>query len=304
MAAEAFVLILSMFALGYVFARRKVLPENAPDVLNKVVLYLCFPAAILLYLPRLRLDWGVLWLAVTPWLLGLVGCGLLWLADRRLHFRRDAWAALLLCVTLGNTGFIGYPMVKALLGENALSYAVVYDQFGNGLILSTFGMYVCARYSGGASPSISGIVRRVLCFPPTVALILALTIMPETPPDWLGHGLKSLADALLPLVMLAVGMSLRFHLPGEEMRSLAVGLAIKLLILPALVFIGSFIAGMRGDMLGANVLEAAMPPMITAGVLAIAHNLAPRLAAALVGYGILASMLTVPLWAGLLRLVA
>ena len=41
-----------------------------------------------------------------------------------------------------------------------------------------------------------------------------------------------------------------------------------------------------------------MPTMITAGALAIAHNLAPRLAAALVGYGILLSLLTLPacLW--------
>ncbi|MDR2092535.1 MAG: AEC family transporter [Azoarcus sp.] len=301
MAIEAFILILSMFAVGYAFARRKVLPENAADVLNRVVLYLCFPAAILLYLPRLHFDWGVVGLAATPWLLGLAGWGILWLAARRFHFREDVYAALLLCTLLGNTGFIGYPMIRALRGEEALAYAVVYDQFGNGLILSTFGMYICARYGGGASLSLSGIARRVLLFPPTVALVLALTVMPENPPDWLAHGLKSLADALLPLVMLAVGLSLRFRLPSEEIRPLALGLTLKLVVLPALVFGGSLFAGMRGDMLAANVLEAAMPSMITAGVLAIAHNLAPRLAAALVGYGILGSMLTVPLWAGLLR---
>ncbi|MDR1227484.1 MAG: AEC family transporter [Azoarcus sp.] len=302
MAIEAFILILSMFAVGYAFARRKVLPDNAADVLNRVVLYLCFPAAILLYLPRLHFDWGVVGLAATPWLLGLAAWGALWLAARRFHFRNEVYAALLLCTLLGNTGFVGYPMIRALRGEETLAYAVVYDQFGNGLILSTFGMYICARYSGGASPSLSAIARRVLLFPPTVALILALTIMPENPPGWLGHGLKSLADALLPLVMLAVGLSLRFRMPSEEIRPLAVGLALKLVILPALVLGGSLLAGLRGDMLAANVLETAMPPMITAGVLAIAHNFAPRLAAALVGYGLLVSMLTVPAWAWILRI--
>jgi len=45
------------------------------------------------------------------------------------------------------------------------------------------------------------------------------------------------------------------------------------------------------------VLEAAMPSMVTAGALAIAHGLAPRLAAAMVGYGLLLSLLTLPLWA-------
>jgi predicted permease len=54
-------------------------------------------------------------------------------------------------------------------------------------------------------------------------------------------------------------------------------------------------------MLRVNVLETAMPPMITAAALAIAHCLAPRLAAALAGYGILFSLVTLPLWAWALR---
>lgn len=55
--------------------------------------------------------------------------------------------------------------------------------------------------------------------------------------------------------------------------------------------------GLHGDMARTVVLESAMPSMITAGALAIAHNLAPRLAAAMVGYGLLLSLLTLPLWA-------
>jgi predicted permease len=43
-----------------------------------------------------------------------------------------------------------------------------------------------------------------------------------------------------------------------------------------------------------------MPPMITAAALAISHRLAPGLASALVGYGILISLATLPAWAWLL----
>jgi predicted permease len=43
-----------------------------------------------------------------------------------------------------------------------------------------------------------------------------------------------------------------------------------------------------------------MPTMITAMALAAAANLAPRLAAALVGYGIVLSTLTIPAWAWVL----
>jgi len=44
--------------------------------------------------------------------------------------------------------------------------------------------------------------------------------------------------------------------------------------------------------------------MITAAALAISHRLAPRLAAALVGYGILLSLATLPGWAWLLGRLA
>ena len=47
-----------------------------------------------------------------------------------------------------------------------------------------------------------------------------------------------------------------------------------------------------------------MPTMITAAALAIAAGLAPRLAAAMIGYGILLSLATLPAWAWLLARLA
>jgi predicted permease len=148
MAFDAFALILTMLALGMLFARLKALPANAAEALNLVVLYVCLPAAVLIYVPRLHVDASLLGVIVTPWLLAVVTVGLVTLATRTFGFRRDEHAVLLLCVALGNTSFIGYPMVRALLGEDALPYAVVYDQFGTFVLLSTFGLYVLAKYGG------------------------------------------------------------------------------------------------------------------------------------------------------------
>ena len=301
MAFDAFALILTMLALGMLFARLKVLPANAAEVLNLVVLYVCLPAAVLIYVPRLQVDASLLGVIVTPWLLAVVTVALVTLATRTFGFRRDEHAVLLLCVALGNTSFIGYPMVRALLGEDALPYAVVYDQFGTFVLLSTFGLYVLAKYSGDAPPTGKQILLRILKFPPVWALLLGLTVMPEQPPAWIAAGLQKLADALLPLVMLAVGLSIQLKMPRDEVKPLAVGLMLKLVILPALALPLALLFGLHGDMLQVSVLESAMPTMITAGALAIAHNLAPRLAAALVGYGILLSLLTLPGWLWLLE---
>ncbi len=301
MAFDAFALILTMLGLGMLFARLRALPDNSAEVLNRVVLYVCLPAAVLTYVPRLRLDMGLLGLMATPWLLMLASVALVSLATRLFGFARDVHAVLLICVALANSSFIGYPMVRALLGDGALPYAVVYDQFGTFVLLSTFGLSVNARYSGDRPPTARQVLARIARFPPLWALVFALVLMPADPPHWIGTALGQLADAMLPLVMLAVGLSIRLRLSRAELTPLGIGLLLKLLVMPALALPLAWLFGLHGTLLKVNVLESAMPTMITAAALAISHRLAPRLAAAMVGYGILLSLVTLPAWVAVLQ---
>lgn len=301
MAFDAFALILAMLALGLGFQRLRLFPGNAAEVLNKVVLYVCLPASVLIYAPRLELGADVLAIAAVPWALLCLTVVLVNGATRVLKLRPDEHAVLLLTVALGNTSFLGYPLVRALIGEHALPYAVIYDQFGAFLILSTFGLYVLARYGGDAKPTPAMIGRRIVTFPPFLALVFGLTLMPEAPPAWIAGGLQRLADALLPLVVLAIGLSLKLALPRDELKPLAAGLALKLAVMPLVAFLLAPLIGLQGAQHQTVVLESAMPPMITAAALAISHRLAPGLAAAMVGYGILLSLATLPAWTWLLQ---
>jgi predicted permease len=301
MAFDAFALMLAMLALGMAFARLRVLPGNAAETLNRVVLYVCLPAAILIHVPRLRFDLSLLGLVLVPWALAAATWLALRLLAPRLQLRRDEHAVLLLCTMLGNTSFIGYPMVQALLGAQALPYAVVYDQFGTFVMLSTLGLVVLARYGGEHPPTRREIALRIARFPPMWALAFGLTLMPEQPPAWIASALERLAGVLLLLVMLAVGLTIQLRLPRDEIAPLATGLLLKLALLPALSLALALGVGLHGDVLQVAVLESAMPPMITAAALAISHGLAPRLAAALVGYGIVLSLATLPAWTFLLQ---
>ena len=304
MALDSFTLILAMMALGWLFARLALLPANSGEVLNLVVLYVCLPAAVLRFAPRLTLDPALLGLVLVPWAVLAASVLLVQLAARLFRFSAAERAVLLLLVPLGNTSFLGFPLVEALLGEDALPYAVAYDQFGSFLVLSSFGLWVLARYGGDAPPTARAIAWRVLRFPPFIALLLALTVMPAEPPAVIAGLLARLADALLPLVTLAIGFTLRLALPRRELLPLATGLGYKLVLMPALVWLALPLLGLHGDMGRAAVLETAMPPMITAAALAASHRLAPALASAMVGYGILLSLATLPLWAWLLGATA
>jgi malate permease and related proteins len=110
---------------------------------------------------------------------------------------------------------------------------------------------------------------------------------------------SQLGATVTPLAMLAVG--LRLHLgPGDWRPGLLAGaLAVRLLVAPAAVFGLATALGASGVAWSTSVLESAMPPMVTASVLASQAGLDGRLGARLVGVGVLVSMATLPAWAWL-----
>jgi predicted permease len=74
----------------------------------------------------------------------------------------------------------------------------------------------------------------------------------------------------------------------------------KLVLMPALALLLCGPLGLEGDLRAVALYETAMPPMITAAALLSLAGLAPELAAALVGFGIVLSMVTLPAWHALL----
>src|SRR5688500_11779547 len=114
MAISAFALILAMLAVGLLCRRLRAFPDSAPEVLNKVVLYVCLPASILLYAPKLRFGVDVLALAAVPWLLLLATVAAVAALARVLTLRDDERAVLLLCVSEGNVSYRGIPLSLSL----------------------------------------------------------------------------------------------------------------------------------------------------------------------------------------------
>jgi malate permease and related proteins len=301
MAVDSFLLILLLLALGKMAARLRMLPDNAAETLNQFALMICLPAAVLRFAPQLQFDASLVGLVAIPWLLLAASALAVYGIAHLMKLGRGERAVLLLCVPLGNTSFLGYPLIEAFLGREGLPYAVIYDQFGSFVILSTWALWVLARYGGDHPPAARDMLLRMVRFPPFIAMLFALTVMPAEPPPVVATLLVRLSDALLPIVALAIGLQLRFRVPRRERAPLAVGLGLKMLLLPALAWPMALAFGLQPIAVQAAVLESAMAPMITAAALAISHRLAPGLAAALVGFGTPLSLLTLPLWLWLLR---
>lgn len=293
---SVFALLFVLGGTGRLLAWRRLVPEGAATTVNSLALYVCLPASVLLQAPKLVLDRSLLGLVAVPWLLLALSTGLVLLLARALRFDRATLACALLLAPLGNTSFLGYSLVPALAGDGASKYAVVYDQFGSFLVLSSFGLTVIATLGGTERPTALALAKRVATFPPFVALVLALTVVPAQLPAPVEASLAMVAGALLPLVSLALGMQLELTLPRHRLLPLGVTVALKLVLLPAASLALCTWLGLRGEIRAAAVLESAMPTMITAGALLGMAGIAPELAAAIVGYSTLLSAITLPLW--------
>jgi malate permease and related proteins len=237
-------------------------------------------------------------LVVIPWLMAGLAFVTSQLLRRALGLDARHTTALFLATALGNTSFLGFPLCGALLGESSIPLAAVYDQLGSFLLLSIVAPVALAKVSGGERASKLELLRRVLLFPPFLALLLAVLPLPR--PAALEPVLAAAAAPLVPLAMFAVGLKLRFS-PPRPARVFALGLGLKLLVFPSVAWVVARALGASGLLLQVAVLETAMPTMITAGALLMAYDVASDLAAAFVSWGLILSLLSVPGWSQLVH---
>lgn len=271
------------------------LPEATPAVLNAFVIHMALPATVLLYVPNMQFERSMIFAAAMAWVVFIVCAALALLASKLLHWDRATTGCVILVAGLGNTSFLGLPMVDAFYGSEGASIALICDQAGSFLVLSTLGLLTAAKYSGKAATA-GVIVRRIVLFPPFIALVVALLLRPLAPfGDVATNVLAKLSATLPPLALFSVGAQLRLGALGEDRTPLLLGLGYKLALAPLLIFGAALASGATGLVGRVTVLEAAMPPMITAGIIATEYGLRPRLANLLVGIGIVASFATVPL---------
>ena len=302
---NAMLLILAYLAIGLVLKRTNALPVNSGQVLNQYVINVAVPAMILLHLPHLEMGREVLLPAVMPWVLFPISIGFVLLSSKLLGWDRELTGALLIVVPLGNTSFLGFPMVEAFFGSAGLPYAVIYDQVGSFIALAFFATLFAAVYGNRNNqqerPTVVSIVKKLLTFPPVLALVIALLFGMQSYPGVLDTLITSLAATLVPVVMIAVGFQLHFRILRADVVPFSIAMVIKLLLLPLLALGIMLSFGWQGLAAQVTVLEAAMPFMITGGAVAISAGLKPRLVASLIGYGVIAGLITVPIWALILH---
>lgn len=296
--------------LGFLLKRYRVFSTHSAATLNAFIIWIAFPALVVIQVPKIldqfKFSPDIFWPITAAWIAFIASALAIWVMGRFFNWNRKLCGALTLTAGLGNTSFVGFPVIEVLYGSEGIKYALIVDQIGSFFVLSTIGIFLAGFYSGNKIRVIT-VLKRVSRFPPfTVAVAAAILSILFSNSSFLeaAHpALERLSLTLVPLALVSVGCQLNFALADLEIYSGALlsGLLLKLVILPAAIL--GLIVLFGGLDLSAtiSVIEIAMGPMVTGAIIANEFNLEPKLANLMVGIGTPVSLVTVWCWSRVLH---
>ncbi|MEA5450772.1 AEC family transporter [Leptolyngbya sp. CCNP1308] len=281
--------------------------QQVPLRLGRFLFWLGIPLSIVGFMRRADLS-GNLYLApVVAWaaiLLGLL-CSRLWIRADQEPWARPTQGSFSLAAMLGNTGYIGYPVVLLLpqLGVSVFGWALFYDALGT--LLGSYGLgAILAAEMGGQdrNPSLpwqrqwSTRLRAVVQNPIILAFGLGLGLKAIALPAWLDLGLYQFAWAIVVLSLVLMGLRIQQLSSWQHLNRAAIAVVIKMLVLPLAVGLGLTALGVDGPPRLVMILQAGMPCAFSNLVLAEAYDLDRDLSVTCVGLSSASLLLTLPLW--------
>lgn len=294
--------------LGFLLGR--MLPPVVPIYVGKFLFWIAVPISVIAFLRRSDLSGSIGLAPAIAWLAILLGAGLSWgwLKITRNERSEDgktpqssAWSkptqgSFLLASMVGNTGYIGYPVILALVGEKYFAWALFYDLLGTVIGCYGLGVALAARFGEGERKNNWQLTLAMLNNPTLWALGLGLWVRDMPLPSFAEQSLQSFAWSAIALSLVLIGMRLSQLHSWSSVKPASLSLLIKMLVVPLLL--GSILSqfGFNSTPLLILVLQMAMPPAFATLVLAEAYNLDRDLTVTALAIGSVGLLLTLPLW--------
>ena len=279
--AQVIVPVFFIVAVGFFYARR-----TRPDltVFNRIVLDVMAPVLVYTALAGKEFRLGDHSLLLAGGALLILACGALaWVLARLSHTQPRT---LVPVVMFNNCGNMGLPLALLAFGSEHFGAAVALFSVSNLLHFSL----------GARITSAHARTRDLLLSPLMVATALgfASAATDIRPPEMLFTGMKIMGDAMLPLMLFALGVRLtalrREDVPRGLLGAFArplIGLAVALPLAWAL--------GLEGAARGQLILFGALPPAVMQFMLAERYRQEPERVAAMILLGNALAVLFIPL---------
>jgi len=290
---ENIILILLALFLGYTLNRLGIMQKDGSIALNKFVLYVSYPAIILLQTPKINFSLDLMIPAIVAWIVMTLSAFLVLILSKVLNFNKEVTGALMIVAILTNSSFLGIPILSTYLpNEDFMPYILVYDQLGTFLAFATYGTFIVSIYTSKTKVTFKLVIFKVISFPPFLCLIIALFFVGVEFNPTITKVLEAFAMTTVPVAIVAVGLQLQLKLPKEDIKPFGIGLLVKLIFAPIFAIIVCKIFAWDNLAATVSILEAGMATMTSAGAITAIAGLAVRLSSAIIGYGIIISFAT------------
>lgn len=252
------------------------------------LLYVALPFITFFVLVRANLDAGAgIGIALAYVGFAIVGV-LAWLAATRvLQLGPRAAGTVVIAAIMGNTTYLGLPLIAALLGSEDLPPAITFDALVSGPMFFVVAFAIAAAITTRDEP----LRDRVRVFftrnPPLLAVVAALVAPDALAPDALVDLAKAGVMALAPVGFFVLGVQLAVETRDGAPRfpplsaPVTLVLGLRLAVAP-LLLLG--LSALTVDVPDAYLVQAAMPVGINILVVAHAYNLDPPLAVSAIAW--------------------
>jgi len=272
--------------------------EYVRKSINKIVLYVIIPALIfnVIYKAPVGKEFYHIPIAAIGGILTALGIALI--AFRFIHLPKHTKGALILASAFSNVTYLGLPVLVGIfpeIPEKISVVSVLYEVSTSPMLLSV-GVLIAIYFGRKSGDGTTGMLKRIAKLPPlwALAVVLLVKLFAIPVPVFLLQATKTLSVTAVGMMILSLGMALRFK-KLRHLKPLLIVVAIQLFFIPFVVyFIGRFL-GMQQPYFEATVIEAAMPTQILSLVVADEFNLDTEILAQGILITTVLSMVTIPL---------
>lgn len=279
--AQVIVPVFLIVAIGWWYGRR-----TRPDltVFNRIVLDVLSPLLVYTALAAKEFRLGDHTVLLVGGAALILGTGLVaWAVARFTHTQARSLVPVVMFTNCGN---MGLPLALLAFGPQKFGAAVALFSISN-LIHFSLGARITSAHAS---------TRDLLLSPLMIATVLgfASAAIGVRPPDLIFTGMKLMGEAMLPLMLFALGARLTLLKREDVPRGLLGALARPLIGL-ALAIPIAWAFGLEGDARAQLILFGALPPAVMQFLLAERYRQEPERVAAMILLGNALAVIFVPI---------
>ena len=277
--------VFAVVGLGYLAGPRLALEART---LSRTAYWVFVPAFTFSVISRAEVPLGrglriALFVLATHAVFALLG----WGVARLLRRPREVTAAYVMLAVFGNVGNYGLALLQFRLGAEALLPATLY--FVVSLLVSfTVCVGIAAAVRGGKARAILSVLRTPALLAAVPAVLVSATQLRL--PLLVTRTAGLLGDAMIPTMLLALGLQLAEARALRPSRDVLVATALRLAVSPAVAAVLAVPFGLTGADRAACVLQAAMPAAVLVAIISGEYGVAPGFVTATVFFSTLLSL--------------